>query len=272
MIGQEVKKRLQELATTFPESTESKCEYDDIELTDEELLEAVRLGKQAKDSRNKIAEYNLKIQQSINWSRPTARELFEGLLQTRSNTGERFLITDWNKQVVNSLCLYFAGDPVFETYNGGKLEKGIMLMGNPGAGKSHLMAFFHKNPHASYANVTCTAIAERYRTGWQRDELDTLQWYSFLLKSEAGHAYDQTELGYCFGDLGTEGEKKNYGNAMNVMENIIFQRYENKLPFKMTHITTNLNPTEIETIYGIRVRDRLKEMCNMLILEGPSFR
>lgn len=263
---------MQELAITFPESTEKPSEFSHIELTDEELLEAVRLGRQAKNSRLRIEEYNQKIQQSIDWSRPTARELFEALLQTRSQTGERFQVTEWNKKVVNSLCLYFAGDPGFETYNGGKLEKGIMLMGNPGAGKSHLMAFFHKNPHASYANVTCTAIAERYRTGWQRDELDTLQWYSYLLKAEAGHQYDQTELGYCFGDLGTEGEKKNFGNTMNVMENIIFQRYENHLPFNMTHITTNLNPKEVEEIYGIRVRDRLKEMCNVLILEGQSWR
>lgn len=206
----------------------------------------------------------------MSWDRPNSAEIFQNLLQTKSATGERFKLTDWNKKIVRALCLYFAGEDNFKEF--GSLDKGIMLMGNPGAGKSHLMNFFYKNPHASYANVTCTSIAERYRTGWQRDEMDTLQWYSFLLKAESGHAWGQTELGYCFGDLGTEGEKKNYGNAMNVMEQIIFQRYENHLPFNMTHFTTNLNPKEIEEIYGIRVRDRLKEMCNVLILEGESFR
>jgi len=128
--------------------------------------------------------------------------------------------------------LYFAGDKRFEDRGDNfSLSKGILITGTPGVGKSHLMAFFSKNPHSSYAHVTCKSVAERYRTGWKRDELDTLEWYSYTLKADAGHYWDQTELGYCFGDLGTEDEKNSFGNKMNVMEHIIFQRYENKLPF-----------------------------------------
>jgi DNA replication protein DnaC len=148
-----------------------------------------------------------------------------------------------------------------------------MLMGSPGTGKSHLMSFFSKNPHTSYSHITCKSVAERYRTGWKRDDLETLEWYSFPLKAEFGHVYGQTQLGYCFGDLGTEDEKKNFGNSMNVMEHIIFQRYENKLPFNLTHITTNLNGTEIENFYGLRIRDRIREMFNIMVLETKeSFR
>ena len=242
-------------------------------MTPEELVAAVERAQNEKQSRLDLEAYNEQIKKAVNWDRPNAREIYEALRSTKSLSGQLFKMTDWNSKVVHDLCLYFAGDERFKDRDKSySLDKGILLAGTPGTGKSHLMAFFSKNPHVSYAHVTCKAVAERYRTGWKRDELDTLEWYSYTLKAEAGHAWDQKELGYCFGDLGTEDEKNNFGNKMNVMEHIIFQRYENKLPFNMTHYTTNLNGNEIENTYGLRVRDRLREACNYMSLEGPSFR
>lgn len=249
--------------------------YEEVlpDLTQEEIDSAMDEAKRKKRTRLDLEAWNEQIKKSVNWDRPSAREIYEALRSTKSQSGELFKLTDWNRKVIHDLCLYFAGDARFEERGEGySLSKGIMITGTPGAGKSHLMAFFSKNPHTSYSHVTCKAVAECYRTGWKRDELDTLEWYSFTLKAEAGHYWDQKELGYCFGDLGTEDEKNNFGNKMNVMEHIIFQRYENKLPFNMTHLTTNLNATEIEATYGLRVRDRLREMCNKIVLEGPSFR
>jgi hypothetical protein len=42
----------------------------------------------------------------------------------------------------------------------------------------------------------------------------------------------------------------------------------------MTHITTNLNATEIEKQYGVRVRSRLREMMNVVSFpdEAPDKR
>lgn len=248
--------------------------YEEVELTAQEMEEGIREAKRKKFVATHTADYWARIKSSVDWSRPNARELLEALRGTKSQTGEYFKVTDWNKDVVFKLCLYFSGDvdKLASLYKDMDPNKGILICGKPGVGKTHLMSFFSKNPVQSYANITCSSIAERYRTGWKRDELDTLEWYSFPLKAEAGHVYGHTTLGYCFGDLGTEGVKKNYGNEMNVMEHIIFTRYENKLPFNMTHLTSNLNPEEIEQAYGPRIRDRLKEMCNYLYLDGPSFR
>lgn len=248
-------------------------DFEHVDLSPEEEQEALRKAREDKFYKQAKEEYSRRLTEQKKWHVPTARELYERLLQTVSNTGKPFELTDWNKQIVFDLCLYFAKDPKFSTRGEGySLQKGICLTGKPGTGKSHLMSFFSKNPNCSYSHITCTAVAERYRTGWSRDDMDTLQWYSYPLKAEYGHPYDQTVLGYCFGDLGTESDKKAFGNSLNVMEHIIFQRYENKLDFNLTHITTNLNPTEIEQQYGIRVRDRLKEQTNFMILDGPSFR
>lgn len=272
MIGDQIKKHLTELSPDSQEPATINL-FEEIKLSDEEIAEALRAGREKKFYEIRQKEYWDKISAGERWARPSARDLYHQLLATKSQTGDRFQVTDWNKETIFSLCLYFAGDARFEDRGDNfKLGKGILLAGSQGTGKSHLMAFFSKNPHASYLHVTCKAVAERYRTGWQRDEQDTLQWYSSSPKADAGHIYGQTELGYCYGDLGTEGEKKNFGNTMNVMEHIIFQRYENKLPFNHTHITTNLDADEIESMYGIRVRDRLREMCNLLTLKGPSWR
>lgn len=32
----------------------------------------------------------------------------------------------------------------------------------------------------------------------------------------------------------------------------------------LTHLTTNLNSKEIETLYGIRIRSRMREMFNLI--------
>lgn len=243
------------------------------DLTPEEESAAILDHKEKKRTRLKLEAWNLKIKTAVDWSRPNSRELYEALRSTKGANGQQFKMTDWNKKVIGDLCLYFAGEKAFEDRGDGySLQKGILLSGNPGSGKSHLMSAFRQSPHVSYKNVTCKSIAEKYRTGWESEGIDTLAYYSYVLQANGDQPYAQVQLGYCFGDLGTEEEKKNYGNAMNVMEHIIFQRYENKLDFNMTHFTTNLNPTEIETMYGSRVRDRLKEMCNQIVLEGPSFR
>lgn len=187
--------------------------------------------------------------------------------------GGEFQVVDWNNDIIFSLCLYFAGDPKFEERGQGfSLKKGIFLSGPAGVGKSHLMSFFQKNPHASYINITCRLIAERYRADWSRDEMDTVQWYSQQYKAEAGHPFNQEVLGYCFNDLGMEEIKNSYGNQMNVIEAVVFQRYENHLPFNLTHFTTNMDGQSIEKKYGVRIRDRIKEMCNVMVLNGKSWR
>ena len=233
----------------------------------------MRLARENEHFRIEKEKYYAKITSQIDWKIPSSRELYEGLRQTKSQSGKPFEVNKDNKSVVHALCLYFAGDGRFnELGQDFNLDKGILLLGKPGVGKTHLMDFFKKNPHASYTIPTCKAIAEKYTKGWSKDEFNTIEYYSTLQTAESCHIYNQEYLGTCFGDMGSEAESNSYGNKRSVIEEIIFTRYESKLPFKYTHMTSNLDANMIATKYGERMRDRLREMCNVFILEGESFR
>ena len=143
------------------------------------------------------------------------------------------------------------------------LEKGILLSGPVGCGKTTLMTLMRNlaQQNNKFILKTCRDISfEFIKDGYQ-----TIQKYSNGNNSQ--HEYRN----YCFDDLGVETNLKYYGNECNVMAEILLSRYDmfisNK---KFTHITTNLSATEIETAYGNRVRSRLREMCNLVAFEIGS--
>jgi hypothetical protein len=76
---------------------------------------------------------------------------------------------------------------------------------------------------------------------------------------------------YCFDDLGIEGMVKYFGNDCNVMAEILLTRYEFFIRHGMiTHLTTNLNSMEIEELYGLRLRSRMREMFNLISFDSGS--
>lgn len=71
-------------------------------------------------------------------------------------------------------------------------------------------------------------------------------------------------------DIGTEPrEVLAYGTPLHPIAEIICRRYERRL---WTAISTNLTGQQIETSYGIRVHDRLREMCRLIPMVGESHR
>ena len=85
-------------------------------------------------------------------------------------------------------------------------------------------------------------------------------------------SYSQTVYkNYCFDDLGVESNLKYYGNECNVMAEILLSRYDLFISRKIkTHITTNLSASEIETIYGNRVRSRFRAMLNLIAFDKAT--
>jgi len=83
-------------------------------------------------------------------------------------------------------------------------------------------------------------------------------------------------------DIGFSIDVKRYGNTVNIISEIIMDRYELFISsgFK-THISSNItasiknnekNIPTIERLYGARVLDRIKEMCDLIIWDGESLR
>ena len=161
------------------------------------------------------------------------------------------------------LCEYFTGSSEFEK-RGLSLKKGILLWGPIGCGKTFIQSLFSQNQVQSFKIISCRSVGYDFSS----KGFDSLQKYSSMI-SIPENLFGQNTLGYCFDDLGTDEERKHYGDQINPMMEVILNRYD-KIPFTATHITTNLNIDKIEEYYGSRVRNRIREMFNIISFDQQS--
>lgn len=176
--------------------------------------------------------------------------------------GSKFEIDKNDRAIIYKLISYILQDePVAVNFNL-DLNKGIMLTGPIGCGKTSIMTLLrYLQPQQSrYIIKACRDVSfEFIKDGY-----------------EIIHRYSRTSLlhepkTYCFDDLGVENNLKYYGNECNVMAEIILSRYDLFISRKIhTHITTNLSATEIEQIYGNRVRSRMREMFNLIAFDKTT--
>lgn len=184
-------------------------------------------------------------------------------------------IDEWNSEIFDLLCRYFTGHESFNEA-GYSLSKGICLVGGVGVGKTHLIKKFNSNQVQGFVVKNSREIAEEYEGN---GELSIDKYLTTLSTGNPESFYGQTNLGFCFDDIGTDTPKKNYGNIKNTMGDIILSRYDKlflhqKITGQMTHLTTNLSWDEIGQIYGTRVQDRIKQMFNWITFDpkAPSRR
>ena len=66
---------------------------------------------------------------------------------------------------------------------------------------------------------------------------------------------------------------KYFGTEVNIIAEILLTRYDLYTDKGiLTYATTNLTPRELEDAYGDRIRSRLKQMFNDVVLEGKDRR
>lgn len=231
---------------------------DDVELTEKELQDLIKKAKVEKAARLRTISYTEKLSKPLVYPKVSALELGIIIKKFAESSVEKFKIDETNKPIFKLLCQYFTQDPEFEQ-EGYSLKKGIMLFGNIGCGKTTLMRLFQKNVTNDYVVKSCREVADAYA----KNGSDALYLYSNTLDVYAHEHYGQPKIGRCFDDLGTEKDKKHFGNELNVMEDILLNAYDNKMTGKI-HLTTNLTGDEIGEVYGPRVKSRLREMCNII--------
>lgn len=151
--------------------------------------------------------------------------------------------------------------------NGLDPVKGICLMGKPGVGKSYFMELYsqrnskicwgHPKMPRELGLLDCRA--QTIKTACERQGIVFLQ------------QFQDHEL--YLDDLGSEsqGTTNHFGTQIDPITELIQIRYSVRKTTK-TNITTNCNLEKIEEIYGDRFADRIPELCNILILDGKSFR
>lgn len=185
------------------------------------------------------------------------KTLFLEAAQTQTPPNRPYYVLDQNKEVLNQLLYYFNSDETFS----GDFNKGIMLRGNVGSGKSCFMRIFQLMNLKPLIYKPCKDVAAEYSEGGFKE----IRKYG---KGSIRFFGERKELvTFCFDDLGTEYNSKFYGNESNVMADIIHERYELfKTEGLLTHFTTNLTRTETKEKYGDRILSRLEEMCNFITL------
>lgn len=139
-------------------------------------------------------------------------------------------------------------------------QKSLLLIGNIGVGKTTILRTLMKLQKFYILNATdITDVAmhgENFNT------------YNY------GYNRPVNKKDIAVDDLGTEPIRvMSYGNELAVMASFVSHRYNLWINRKIkTHITTNLSMHEIEDRYGLRVYDRLMEMCEIIVMTGESKR
>jgi DNA replication protein DnaC len=152
-------------------------------------------------------------------------------------------------------------------------EKGLLLVGGIGVGKTALMRIFHrlfKDSARKFKWVTATEL---------RDLLDEYT----VSEIKAMYGYDW-KLDLYIDDIGFGNPNSNrYGNTVNLISEIICERYDLFVQTGIkTHLSSNL-PAQVDKakypdvvtltdLYGNRIVDRMREMCETLIFKGESLR
>lgn len=171
--------------------------------------------------------------------------------------GNHFKILEADYPIVYKLIAYFLQDQTTCYQYGIDLNKGILLSGPIGSGKTSLMSLmkFLAQTDNKFSVKPCRDISFEFI----QDGYEVIHRYS------KGKLYQSEPRTFCFDDLGTENNLKYFGNECNVIAEILLCRYDLFINKKLkTHITTNLSATEIEKNYGNRVRSRLRELCNLI--------
>jgi len=188
----------------------------------------------------------------ISWLEQKGMELY----------GQSFKIQETDHDIIYKLIAYFLKDETTCFQLNIDLNKGILLSGPVGTGKTSLMNLM-KNltslNHKFYIKPCRDISYEFIQEG-----------YEIIQRYSKGKLYPDPKT-ICFDDLGTENNIKYYGNECNVIAEILLSRYDLFISRKIiTHITTNLSATELETAYGNRVRSRLPSMVNLISFDKTT--
>jgi energy-coupling factor transporter ATP-binding protein EcfA2 len=177
----------------------------------------------------------------------------------KNRYGHEYEIDHLDKPVVKKLLAYFLRDEKVAKEEQLDLDKGLLITGPIGCGKTSLMNIIRDIGVAAYKPTikSCREISIEYA----QQGFDVVPKYS----TNAFQPYSSIPRIYCFDDLGLESLINYWGSNINIMAEILLSRYDFSVTHKMlTHATTNLNASELEAIYGNRLRSRMRSMFNLI--------
>lgn len=215
-----------------------------------------RFGEEPKHDKpimnDKIAEYakSLKNKDKIYLSKKQVIEKYHNICKDQyENYSENI-----NAEYLDLLAGYMTKEDSFLKesklqINNPSFDKCIMLIGIIGSGKSFLIH-----------NLSKVKNVKNPILGKFVNEMDLLE------SREIAFSYKNFK-NLIIDDYGTNKDGLE-ARWMRQLSEIRHDRYQ-RLGFK-THYTTNKIPDQIEEIYGSRIRDRLKENCNIILFKNKE--
>jgi DNA replication protein DnaC len=154
-----------------------------------------------------------------------------------------------------ALAYMLSDDARLETELGMDPLKGLLVLGESGTGKTETLKAVRTNPLAPVRIVSILEIAEHVR-----------EHGSCELQIRADHVI-------VLDDVGAETVPvKYFGTEINWFKEFIEMTYLRGGLFSKLIVTTNLGGKQIEDLYGYRVRSRIREMFNVINLDGEDLR
>lgn len=141
--------------------------------------------------------------------------------------------------------------------------KGVIILGNVGVGKTHLLNEYISKNYSNYKNFqllwsTDELVDEYDSSPTKQKHIQELLQYQF-----------QNRIPLFLDDLGTE-EVLGYGvNRIDVIKRILYRVYRDNIKF---YGTSNLNMEELKERYGTRIVNRIKDRFHIIVLEGKDWR
>jgi DNA replication protein DnaC len=136
-------------------------------------------------------------------------------------------------------------------------SKGVALLGSVGVGKTVALKLAAHVFDCEFLTISELAVM------FSREGAS-----AFWATVECMHCREDLILD----DIGSEPDIRNFGNQLPISD-LIYSRYEMwKTYGKRLWFSSNLSGKELENRYGVRVVDRIREMCNVIPCTGKSLR
>lgn len=205
-------------------------------------------AQEREERKNKAIEARQKLQDEWN-----ANRFYSKIKRHFLHKHGQFFCNAQNEGFIKAVCFLFSADQRYEKELNFSFNKGLLIQGTAGLGKTEVIRAVSDNPLWPVKIISILEVAEAVQ--------------------ETGQCNLYTNQMLLIDDVGTEPEIINhYGTKINWFKDFIELYYMNHRTFGGLIITTNLGGDEIEKRYGYRVRSRMREMFNTIQLTGTDLR
>lgn len=186
----------------------------------------------------------------------TAGMMLKLIRWTSENDFDKKLIEDENTMpLIKAVCFFLSEDERFETELGFSLKKGLWIRGTAGLGKTHVIRCVEKN-------------------GLNPIDIFSMIEISEIVKEEGEYVLPTALSRKIYlDDVGSEEAFiTHYGTRINWFKDFLETFYLRSKNYAKLIVSTNYNFDLTEKKYGFRIRSRIKDMFNIIDVQGKDLR